>query len=93
MVELGVQPLREFILATFGADCQLHMMAVFDNCSSVMIFNNIQIFMDKIFSAAAAKIRNSSGAHAIKKKATLMALESPCLMSLRLSTSFPIAAS
>ena len=68
MVELGVQPLREFILATFGADCQLHMMAVFDNCSSVMIFNNIQIFMDKIFSAAAAKIRNSSGTHTITKK-------------------------
>ena len=43
-------------------------MAVLDNCSSVMIFNNLQIFLNGNFSAAATKIRNSSGAHTITKK-------------------------
>ena len=43
-------------------------MAVFDNCSSVMIFNNLEIFLDDNFSAAATKIRNSSGVHTISKK-------------------------
>ena len=68
MVELGAQPLREFIFANFGADCQLHVMAAFNNCSSVMIFNSLQAFLDGSFSAAATKARSSSGTHTIAKK-------------------------
>ena len=43
-------------------------MAVFDNCSSVNIFNNEDFFKDANFSPAAAMIRNSSGVHTVTTK-------------------------
>ena len=43
-------------------------MAVFDDCSSVNIFNNEDFFKDANFSPAAAKIRGSSEVHTITKK-------------------------
>ena len=54
-LELGVKLLHmnDFCLSTFGCNIKMSCMAVFDNCSSVNIFNNETFFKDTNFSPAA----------------------------------------